>query len=224
MLIAINKCPRGRGRAAQCSIGGLFFLAPSSFRKTLLGAPFLPAHCFDAVTDRFGTDMRLVLDTGHFCTIGEHLGVVAAPDRYLSSAMGRSMGAALPLAVGGAIHDAGLPTVLAIGDGGIGRFFAELRIAVARKLPLLVLLMRDGAFGSIRSAAHAKGLTEAPLVMGAASWRGAGDGIGMWTAEAGDEQALGDALAGWMPADGPGLIEIGFPADLYRDMTAGLRN
>lgn len=199
-------------------------VAKQAMRDALLGTQFLPAHCFEAATTHFGADMRLVLDTGHFCTIGEHLGVVSAPDRYLSSGMGRSMGAALPFAIGGAIYDAGLPTVLAIGDGGIGMFFAELRIAVARKLPLLILFMRDGAFGSIRSAAHAKGLTEAPLTMTGATWRGAADGIGLWTAAAPDEQGLRDALAEWRPGDGPGMIEIGFDADLYRDMTDNLRS
>ncbi len=198
--------------------------AKANLANALLGAPFLPAHCFSALGARFGTGYRLVLDTGHFCTIGEHMTPVAAPDRYLSSAMGRSMGAALPLAIGGALHDAEIPTVLAIGDGGIGMFFSELRIAVAHRLPILVLFMRDGAFGSIRSAAKARGLNEAPLIIGQPSWRGAAEGIGLQSTAADDEQSFVDALREWRPADGPGLIEVGFPADPYRDMTSTLRS
>jgi acetolactate synthase-1/2/3 large subunit len=197
-------------------------------RTELLGGDFLPAHCFQIIRRTLANEYRLVLDTGHFCTVGEHLGEVSAPDRYLSSAMGRSMGAALPLAIGGAIHSAEcgseLPTILAIGDGGIGMYFFELRIAVARKLPVLTIFFSDGAFGSIRSAAKVKGATERPLLISSPSWRKSADALGMWSACASNEQEFADALQSWHPNEGPGFIEVTFPPDPYRDMTIDLRH
>jgi acetolactate synthase-1/2/3 large subunit len=189
----------------------------------LMAQPFLPAHCYRAVNRQFGGKCRIVLDTGYFCTIGEHVARVIDPSRYLSSGMGRSMGASLPMAVAAALHDRDLPTILAVGDGGIGMFFSELRLAVAAGAPLLVILMSDGGFGSIRAAARLSGLTEKPLITSQPGWRSACDGIGMWSAEAADETSFADALAAWSSYRGPGMINVSFEPNVYRDMTARVR-
>ena len=56
-------------------------------------------------------------------------------------------------------------TLAAIGDGGIGMFVADLKLAVQYRLPLLVVLMRDGYFGSIRTRSLRDGLTERPVTI-----------------------------------------------------------
>jgi acetolactate synthase-1/2/3 large subunit len=198
--------------------------AQESLTAHLMAQPFLPARCYRAVNRQFGGACRIVLDTGYFCTIGEHVARVTDPSRYLSSGMGRSMGAALPMAVAAALHDRDLPTILAVGDGGIGMFFSELRLAVAAAAPLLVILMSDGGFGSIRAAARLTGLTEKPLIMSQPGWRSACEGIGMWSAEATDETSFADVLAAWSSHRQPGMISVSFEPNVYRDMTARIRS
>ena len=194
----------------------------SRMRKALLGHDFLPAHVFTAIQDEL-SPARLVLDTGFFCTIGEHIWEVTDPALYLSSGQGRSMGAALPIAVAAAIHDPRVPTVLAIGDGGIGMFAAELTLAVSERAPLLVVFMSDGTYASVRDRAVDKGLTERPLILRAPDWTAVAGAMGFAAARAGSLTDVVAFLDRWKVAGGPGFIQIDFSPEPYRAMTRMLR-
>ena len=139
-------------------------------REHLLAAPFGPAHVFAQVEQRFDGRARLVLDTGYFCTIGEHVWRAQRPEWCLGTGQSRYMGASLPMAIAAALQDPRIPTILAVGDGGIGPFAAEVKIAAAHRLPLMVILLSDGGFGSVRTRAIKDGLTQDGLVMEAPSW------------------------------------------------------
>jgi len=191
-------------------------------RRSLLSGSFLPGHVFEQ-TARKWPRARLVLDTGFFCTIGEHIWNVAAADLYLSSGQGRSMGASLPLSIGASLLKRGEPTILAIGDGGIGMFAAELTLAVAERLPLLVLLMRDGTYASVRDRAVALGLTQKPLTVTEPDWAATATALGLQAWRIKDESELSAALDGWQPQTGPALIEAVFDPEPYRTMTNDLR-
>ena len=131
-----------------------------------------PAQALAAVERRFN-EVRAVFDTGHFCTVGEHAWRPRLPGHCLMAGQGRTMGTSIPMAIAAALYDR-LPTVAVVGDGGIGMHVAELKLAVTEKLPLLVLLLSDGGFGSVRTRALADGLTEAPLLIlpGWRCWKG----------------------------------------------------
>ena len=85
----------------------------------------------------FNGEARLVLDTGNFCTIGEHVWQVKRPSLYVASAQGRYMGVGIPLGIGAALYDPKVPTIVFTGDGGIGMFVSEMKLAVQNKLPLI---------------------------------------------------------------------------------------
>jgi acetolactate synthase-1/2/3 large subunit len=72
-----------------------------------------------------------------------------------------------------------VPTVLVTGDGGVAMYLAEAKLAAQHKLPLLIVLMTDNAFGSIRTRAIKDGLTQKPLVMDGKSWVGIFDSLGI---------------------------------------------
>jgi thiamine pyrophosphate-dependent acetolactate synthase large subunit-like protein len=198
--------------------------AVARLRQTLLQTnSFLPAHAFAAVALAFPGGVRMVIDTGYFCTIGEHIWQAPKGDWCLSSGSGRYMGIGLPQAVAGAVHNRSVPTVLAVGDGGIAPFLAEARLARRLNLPLAVLHMSDGGYGSVRTRAIADGLTQAPMLEPGASWRGAFDGFGFTTALAETADALGHILADWQPDGGPLFAELLMDAEAYQDMVRGLR-
>ncbi len=184
---------------------------------------FLPGRAFRTLEEHFGRKARLVLDTGYFCTIGEHAIRAARADLCLMSGQGRYMGTGLPMALGAALCDASVPTVAVLGDGGIGMYVGELRLAVERRLPLLVLLMSDGRFGSIATRAIKDKLTQAPLTPGDPSWMGVMAGFGLPATRVSSEQDLRRALAAWDPAAGPAYIEAVFPPEPYERMVAGIR-
>lgn len=189
----------------------------------LADSPFLPAQAFAGIAAHFGSAVRMVMDTGYFCTIGEHVWRAPRPELCLLSGQGRYMGTGLSMGIAAALTDSSVPTVVVVGDGGIGASLGELRIALERRLPLLVVLMTDGRFGSIRTRALKDRLSESSLTIGNPSWIPTLAGMGLPAWIAADRNALAAALAAWQPAEGPAYIEIPYPADPYEQMVRNIR-
>jgi acetolactate synthase-1/2/3 large subunit len=184
---------------------------------------FLPGAVFRVIDHHFQRRLRMVMDTGYFCTIGEHAWRAASADLCLLSGQGRYMGTGLPMALGAALHDSSLPTVLVTGDGGVAMYLAEAKLAAQHKLPLLIVLMTDNGFGSIRTRAIKDGLTQKPLVMDGKSWVATFDSLGIPGARVENLGAVEQALAAWTPRNGPAFLEIPFEPDAYEAMVAGIR-
>lgn len=184
---------------------------------------FLPGQVFELISTHFGGNARCVLDTGYFCTIGEHTWLAQKTDLCLFSGQGRYMGTGLPMALGASLYDSSIPTVVFLGDGGIGMYLAEAKLAVGNRLPLLIVLMTDNAFGSIRTRAIKDGLTQAPLTLDGGSWVGLLDAMGIPGTRAENLEQVTDALNAWNPESGPAFIEIAFDSDRYEAMVRGIR-
>jgi acetolactate synthase-1/2/3 large subunit len=192
-------------------------------RKKMLAGQFMPASAFQVIEQHLQHRARLVLDTGNFCTIGEHIWRVPKPEWYLASGQARYMGVGLPMALGAAIYDPGIPTVAFLGDGGIGMFIADIKMAVKHHLPLTVVLMSDGYFGSIRMRSIKDGLTEVPTTIYQPSWVKAVECFGVHAARAKDEAEIETVLKSWNPSLGPLFIEIPFDPESYQHMVANIR-
>lgn len=184
---------------------------------------FLPGRAFDSIARTLGRNVRMVMDTGNFCTIGEHVWQTPAWNLCLLAGQSRYMGTSIPMGLGAAVHEPAVPVVAVAGDGGIAMYLAELRLAVERKLPLLVVLMSDGRYGSVVGRALKEGLTQAPMQFANPSWSAVMQSLSMPVWRATDEDSLSTALRAWRPADGPGYVEIAFDPDAYQEMCVGIR-
>lgn len=197
--------------------------AQDRIRRAAITNCFLPGQVYQHAQKHFAGNVRGVFDTGYFCTIAEHIWQAPNPSCCLMSGQGRYMGTGIPMALGAAIHDPSLPTIAFVGDGGVGPFIGEAKIAVERRLPLLFCLLTDGYLSSIRTRALQDGLTQRPVTIGRNSWRGVFDGFGMPTFTSDDENSFDDALRAWQPSQGPAYIEVGFEPDAYEAMVKGIR-
>lgn len=184
---------------------------------------FTPAAVFQTLSQQFRGLARLVLDTGLFCTVGEHVWKTSRPNLFLGSGQGRYMGLGIPMAIAAAIHDTTTPTILVVGDGGIGPAFAELKLAVAETLPLLVVLMSDGGFGSISARAIRSGLTEQPLRIARPSWSGCVSSLGIPSTEAASIADVCRAVGDWSGRAGPRFMQCHFDPVTYRAAVDVLR-
>lgn len=191
--------------------------------KTLDPSRWLPAGAFRVVQEVLPPTTRFFLDTGNFCTIGEHVLMAHRPRQVMGSALGRSMGVALPTSVGAALAAPGTPVVVAAGDGGVRMYPDVVTTAVRTKLPLLVLLMTDGYFASIRQGAVEKGLAQQPLRLESAYWTSVFQAFGCPAERLTSCVALERALRAWDHTSGPLFLELAFAADAYLSMTAGIR-
>ncbi len=198
-------------------------LATGTLRVAMLGGPFLPAYVYETVDRHFRGRVRAVFDTGYFCTIAEHAWRARRADWCLMSGQGRYMGTGIPMALGAALHDRDVPTVVFLGDGGIGTHVGELRLAVQKRLPLLVVLLTDGGFGSVRTKAMKDGLTQKPLLMDQPSWGDILASMKIPAMRADSARGFNDALGQWDWHAGPAYIEVPFDPMAYQDMVLGIR-
>jgi acetolactate synthase-1/2/3 large subunit len=178
---------------------------------------------FEAAQKHFGGTVRGVFDTGYFCTIAEHAWRPRDASLCLMSGQGRYMGTGIPMALGAAIHDQSVPTIAFLGDGGIGPFVGEARLAVERKLPLLFCLLTDGYLSSIRTRALHDKLTQKPVTIAHPSWARVFEAFGMPASHVDSEERFAEALGQWQPKDGPAFIEVAFDPDPYEAMVKGIR-
>ena len=192
-------------------------------KRHLLRASFMPANVFQRIEQHFDHQVRIVLDTGNFCTIGEHIFRVNRPEYYLSAGQGRYMGIGLPLSIGASLYDPNIPTVLFSGDGGIGMFISEVKLAVQYKLPLIVILMSDGYLGSIRVRSLLDRITEKPVTIHQPSWRKVFESIDMNAITAESESDIEEILGNWGIEKGPLFIETHFDPEDYQRMTDSIR-
>lgn len=194
----------------------------TKMRSALINADdWLPAQCFD-VLNRAADPYALVLDTGSFCTIGEHLWDSSADRPFFGSSNGRYMGTGLPTAIGVSIGRRDLPVVCAVGDGGMRMYPAEIKLAVTERLPLCVILMSDGVYGSIATAKKDPAMSSRAVTIDRPSWWQTVGTMGCAAVQVRSVESFAQAFAGW-DRQQPLFIEAAFDAAKYRDMTADLR-
>lgn len=184
---------------------------------------WLPAGVFRTAQEALPASTRFVLDTGSFCTIGEHTLRADRPNRVMGSFCARSMGVALPFGIGAALACGETPTVIAVGDGGVKMYPQAIMPAVREKLPLLVLLMRDGSYASVRQAAEAKGLSKRSLYMDSSCWRTIFETLGCPSERVESFAALERMLGHWKQAPAPLFLECDFDPENYLHMTEDIR-
>lgn len=181
--------------AEVASLGGVDTLDPRTAMAVL--NTVLPA------------DRAVVTDTGRF---------VYAPWRYLDTAQPTdfahtlnfaSIGLGLATAMGVAVAKPGQPTVAVVGDGGGMMGMAELVTAVRLRLPLLVVVCNDGAYGMEYRALSRDGFDPRHSLL---AWPGFADiarGYGVAAAEVRTVPELRAAAAAWAEDPvAPFLIDV----------------
>jgi len=184
---------------------------------------FVPFHVYRAIRHKFNDKVRLVVDTGLFCTIAEHAWTSENPNDFLCAGNSRYMGTGLPMGIASSLYDREIPTVVALGDGGIGMYIAEAKIASQYQLPLLILLLSDQGFGSIRKEAITQNLNTGPLLMDNPSWVRTFESFNIPAMQVTNEAEFSQAISNWVPNTGPLFIECVFDPNVYMEMTDKLR-
>ena len=188
-----------------------------------LRSDFLPGRVYSAIYQFYSGKVRVVMDTGYFCTIGEHSWKAISHDWCLMSGQGRYMGTCIPMAIAASIYYKQVPTIAVVGDGGIGMYLSEIKLAVRLNLPFLLILMSDNSFGSVRTRAIKDGLTQKALIMDGNSWVPVLNGFGVPGTHVENENELDAALKSWDRNTGPAFIEISFNPTSYQEMVLDIR-
>jgi len=186
----------------------------------LLDQEWLPARCFAALGEwRF--PYTLVVDTGSFCTIAEHLWQANADRRFVASSNGRYMGIAIPAAVAAAICEPERPVACVTGDGGMRMYPAEIKRAIHDSLPVCFILMSDGRYGSVAQARREPVCPSAVDVIQPSWWK-AVEAMGCEAYPVAGADRFTQIIASWK-RNAPLFIEATFDQQAYAEMTSRLR-
>jgi acetolactate synthase-1/2/3 large subunit len=197
--------------------------ATAGVRRHLVGEEWLPGALYRQLEGALTPIGCLVVDTGSFCTVAEHVWQARSAAAFLCSASGRSMGTALPSAIGAALADRAAPTACVMGDGGAAMYVADLKLAVAESLPVLFLLLSDGRYGSVADATSLVGASRRATTIARPSWFRAVEALECPAEQVKDEAAFVSALRRWDWRRGPLFLEAVFDAERYSTMLRGVR-
>lgn len=171
-----------------------------------------------AVLDRvLPRDRSVVTDGGHFCGFPAAYLTVPEPSAFAFSLDFGSVGLGLGTAMGAAVGRPDRLMVLAIGDGGLMMSLGEVDTAVRHRIPMLVLVFDDRAYGAemhflrMLDLPDEESLFETPDLAAVATAMGA---RGVRVDALADLEALGAACS---DLDGPLVVHI----PVNRDVRAG---
>ncbi len=198
-------------------------VAKCLMQKKLDSSRWLPAACFRVAQQELPESTRFILDTGSFCTIGEHALAARHPLHVMGSALGRSMGISLATGIGACLANSAAPMVIALGDGGVRVYPDAITLAVQQKLPVLVLFMNDGSFASVRRSAAKYSFAGENLHLDSSCWRGVFQAFGCPAERVESLAGLENALSAWKLTTGPLFLDLGFDSNAYLSMTEDIR-
>lgn len=177
---------------------------------------------YEDASDEIGMDPRSLMDrldemlprerlVGH--DGGHHLGYVAkhlqvrdAP-HYLYGAFFGAVGLGLGTSFGAAFADRDTFFVTVIGDGGVMMTLGELETAVRLELPLLIVVVNDGAFAAELHHLNLIDMPSEQSVFGNADVAAVARALGAQGLTASKVEDL-DALRGWLESrDGPMVVD-----------------
>jgi len=183
---------------------------------------FLPAVVYNTMSNIFDGNYRVILDTGYFCTAAEHIILANKEDRFLCSANSRYMGTSIPMGIASSLYDPSIPSIVYVGDGGIGMYISDMKIAVENNLPIIIMLLSDGGFGSIRKRSIPNELIQSPTNIIEPSWIKFFESFGIKSFTVDSLSKLKKAMTSWV--SGPLFIECFFDEILYMNMVNDLRD
>lgn len=171
--------------------------------------PMHPARVVTELRAAFPRDGVLCVDSGaHRAWFAEYWSVYVPGTHFSLTNLG-PMGGAIPLGIGAKFARPELPLMVATGDGCMLMHGMELHTAARERLPMIIAVMNNGAYGNIWYRAHSLGpgperLTDIPGV----DWVGFARALGA-EGEAVDEPAdIAAAVQRGLRAKGPYLLDL----------------
>ena len=142
----IRRCSRGDWLARA---RGWKSAHPFAYRQRRRGV-IMPQAVVEAIDRATGADAILVADVGQNQMWCAQYSRHALPRRFLTSGGMGTMGFALPAAIGAAVARPDCRVVAVAGDGGAQMTIEELAVAVAEKLPIVLVVIDNGGLGMVR--------------------------------------------------------------------------
>jgi acetolactate synthase-1/2/3 large subunit len=128
-----------------------------------LTAPIHPATAIAALRQVFPHDGIVLVDSGAHRAFAGHYWMSYGPRSYISATNLGPMGWAIPAAVGVQCSQPGRRVAVITGDGCMQMHGIEVQTAARYQLPIIYLVLNNGALGNVWLRAHKYGALPAEL-------------------------------------------------------------
>ncbi|MEU0850132.1 benzoylformate decarboxylase [Streptomyces flaveolus] len=173
---------------------------------TAEGPSLHPEQVFAALRDELPEDTAYVVESTSTNAAWWRQMDLRRPGSYYFPAAG-GLGFGLPGAVGVAMGQPGRPVVGVVGDGSANYGITALWTAAQHRVPLTVVLLRNGTYGALRWFGGLLGVPDAPgLDIPGLDFTRIAEGYGVRARHVGGVEELRAALA--ERPDGPRLIQV----------------
>ncbi|MFF9453706.1 benzoylformate decarboxylase [Streptomyces flaveolus] len=173
---------------------------------TAEGPGLHPEQVFAALRDELPEDTAYVVESTSTNAAWWRQMDLRRPGSYYFPAAG-GLGFGLPGAVGVAMGQPGRPVVGVVGDGSANYGITALWTAAQHRVPLTVVLLRNGTYGALRWFGGLLGVPDAPgLDIPGLDFTRIAEGYGVRARHVGGVEELRAALA--ERPDGPRLIQV----------------
>jgi acetolactate synthase-1/2/3 large subunit len=162
----------------------------------------------EALSNALGDDVILTMDSGNFSSWVHLLWPFTGREQVLA-AIGGAMGLGLPAAISAALRVSDKAVIAFVGDGGIMMTGNELSIAVARQLPIKLVIANNRSFGTIRlhqekaypERVSATNLSNPDFTLWARSF-------GAWAETLDSPEQAKDIVARFLAQKGPAVLNV----------------
>lgn len=176
-----------------------------------------PARVITRLRELAPADTIVTVDTGAHKLLAGQLWRCHEPQTYFVSHGLSTMGSALPAAVALKLERPARPVVAIVGDGGMAMVVAELETAARLRVPVIAVVLSDGALHLIRIHQERKGFSAAGVDFSAIDFAGIARGFGARGFPVSRLEELAPAMAAALVADRPTVIDVAVdPADYDR--------
>ena len=179
------------------------------------GPGFWPQQVASIARSLSPRETILVLETGIYQAVVEHVWISYAFGTYLGTLCARTMGLALPAALTAGLLFQDRPVVCMVGDGGLLMRAGELELAGRMNVPLIVICFNDGGLGTIRSRQTTRGLPRGGVALGPVNFAKMAESCGCHGVRVASESAFERTFSEALKADGPVVIDVEMDPDLY---------
>ena len=174
------------------------------------------AYAVGAICARLSPDDILSTDVGQHQMLAAQLARFEKPRRWLTSGGLGTMGFGFPAAIGAALAEPGVRSVVIAGDGGFQMTAQELATLTRYDIPVKIAIINNSYLGMVRQwqeLFHGKRYSEVYLGESNPNFLKLAGAYGIEGWRASSEAELPAALGAWLDHDGPALLECAVPQE-----------
>lgn len=168
----------------------------------------LPQHVLDAMRAALPPSTRLSVDVGSHKILSSLFWPTLTQNGFFLSNGLSSMGFGLPAAIGAHFATPDQPSVCLTGDAGMSMVMGELGIVAQRQLPILIVVLNDGAIDLIRAQQVRAGKPVYGTTFDSPNFSQIAAAYGLPSARVSNADDLAKELASFTGASGPRVVEV----------------